>query len=582
MSDLSHCEEENDTNPPRSVDNDEIGVHRGGVGFQSHLPRPTSTARSSGSSNSSTNGKIHKGGKVGTEGDQTSRKQAKHTADASDDDSSSNAEEEEHLLASLLNSGISKSKSEPSNLKNSALLRKSSKQSKNSKKPVLRNNSKSPRNSTIIPGVRQTHLKLIPTSPLDTSPSPKWQETKTKMTLPIASSHQMAISDMWADESPNVARGPSIENDLSKKLTSLSIDENDGTKIQNTHAKDTGNEIVSYVSSLEDTLTASRVLELEANRVAQSVQGVAQSHEPQYMNTGCIQQQPFSMADSVCSNLSGIQPPSVMDSLISISGGNGDFLYLTSNVMSSNLSASGSSNVFTKTKEKDNVNSSPAHTESKADPTLIECRHTLGAKKGAAVPEVVRRALGSSVVPNNQTNNVFGQSASTISSSYYDDLTSSLSSCQSNLDNIKPPTIMDDPGILDQMDNSILSIASISSEIAPFDGMEKSTGPGKINQFEVIYNNDGSSDNNNAVNKLSNMNRSKNFEGATCEVEPISEACCTALEDIAPPTLMDDVSGCSQTLIAEKPDDMKRRSMDYNSDQTYTVQGKYNYNKSLS
>ena len=140
---------------------------------------------------------------------------------------------------------------------------------------------------------------------------------------------------------------------------------------------------------------------------------------------------------------------------------------------------------------------------------------------------------------------------------------------------------MDEPGILDQMDNSILSIASISSEIAPIDGMEKSTGPGKINQFEVIYNNDGSSDNNNAVNKLSNMNRSKNFEGATCEVEPISEACCTALEDIAPPTLMDDVSGCSQTLIAERPDDPKRRSMDYNSDQTYTVQGKYNYNKSL-
>ncbi len=35
---------------------------------------------------------------------------------------------------------------------------------------------------------------------------------------------------------------------------------------------------------------------------------------------------------------------------------------------------------------------------------------------------------------------------------------SSLSSCQSNLDNIRPPTIMDD---IDNMDHSMISVASL-------------------------------------------------------------------------------------------------------------------------
>lgn len=48
-----------------------------------------------------------------------------------------------------------------------------------------------------------------------------------------------------------------------------------------------------------------------------------------------------------------------------------------------------------------------------------------------------------------------------LTSSSQEDL-SSLSSCYSNLDNIRPPTLMDD---LD-MENSMLSVASISSEIA--------------------------------------------------------------------------------------------------------------------
>ena len=76
------------------------------------------------------------------------------------------------------------------------------------------------------------------------------------------------------------------------------------------------------------------------------------------------------------------------------------------------------------------------------------------------------------------------------------DLSSSFSSCQSNLDNIKPPT---------EMDSSIMSIASISDEVTDYS---------KI----------------------------------------------TVLDDVGPPTLMEEVSGADITLVAH-------------DDKTYTIDG---------
>ena len=563
LSDLSNVEE-------NSAVIEQFGASKP-VENPSYLPRPSSVARSGSSAGSSTNGKDN----VNERGNNSRNHKATtpgtyrpSVQDRSGDDSSSNAEEEENLLASFLNSGISKSKSEPLNLKSSAQGKKSKKQAKTiTKASNSRPKSKSPRNSGcytgVIPGVRQTHLKLIPTSPLDASKSPQWDDKKTKMTLPIASNHQMAISDIWADESPNVARGPSIEDEVSNKMPNLAPNGKQlqtDSKIKPTSEQE---EIVSYVSSLEETLTASRVLELEANRVAQSMV-VSQANEQHYMNIGG-HQQPFSMADSVCSNLSGIQPPSVMDSLISISGGNGDFSYLTSNVNSS-TSTSVTSNVFTTAKEKEgqNIQSNP----SQVAPKPIECRHTLGAKKGNFVPELVRRALGG--VSTTQNLNVLGSNTNTITSSYYDDLTSSISSCQSNLDNIQPPTIMDDA----IMDNSILSIASISSEIAPTEGMDNSTSSGKFSSMDTTHTIDQSSDTTLKDNKGAVFETPKPITNY-CGEDAISEACCTALDDIAPPTLMDDVSGCTKTLVAESHPKVLKSLEERDSDQTYTIQGKF-------
>ena len=60
-----------------------------------------------------------------------------------------------------------------------------------------------------------------------------------------------------------------------------------------------------------------------------------------------------------------------------------------------------------------------------------------------------------------------------------------------------------------------------------------------------------------------------------CEEDAISEACCTALDDIAPPTLMDDVSGCTKTLVAESHPKVLKSLEERDSDQTYTIQGKF-------
>ena len=73
----------------------------------------------------------------------------------------------------------------------------------------------------------------------------------------------------------------------------------------------------------------------------------------------------------------------------------------------------------------------------------LQCRHTLSGKLGSSVPVAVRRALGDRAV----------------GSASAEDL-SSISSCQSNLDNIQPPTLLEE---LD-MDWSLLSVASLPSE----------------------------------------------------------------------------------------------------------------------
>ena len=345
-----------------------------------------------------------------------------------------------------------KSKSEPVDLSKkqryarsqSSLLSTTNNQVKKRENNKPRSKSKSPRNSAIIPGVRISKLKLnlTPTSSSNSikssSASPADPNKKVDMTLDLKNenlSHPcttnsdtrtgysdnttnvvkkagwqgMAVSEIWADESPNVE----------DKLIGI------------TNQNNTGNSNSSIIPPLPVSCTTSGsgsgVMVVGSNNIAGAT-------KPQNQSIDRLTDE-SSMASSICSTLDSIQPPSLMNSLISMS---------ESRIPS--------------------LPNSPKVT------SKLECRHNvmnLSGKKGQKVPEMVRRALG-------QVEQFDEKIAST-------DLSSSISryvyyfyfickklreiihgpifffSCQSNLDNIKPPT---------DMDSSILSIASISSEIA--------------------------------------------------------------------------------------------------------------------
>ena len=376
--------------------------------FRSHIPRPEALGRSE-SSESSSNKSSH------PPSHNDSRRSRRSASSSSSDD--------DDLFANVISAGMPKSRSEPLNLKGKSLSTAQQSQdqgkggatggktSSNGAGVVVRRRqtkdtagkrrakSKSPRNSKIIPGVCMTELKLVSKSSKESTPTKDDSDTPSRKKSPPTNlpvfklgrenalrgdnSDSIAATDIWRDdETPNVAEARLPQE---SKLTQSPLRK----------------QLFAQEEDLSQTLTASRVLELEANRVSDVVKAEV-------------------LTSSVCSTLSSIQPPSIMDSLISM------------------------------TNENSRSGGSPSR--SQLDKKL-ECRHTLSAKKGHAVPEMVRRALGSS----SSNGNCNGGSSEDLSS---------LSSCQSNLDNIRPPTLMMDMDGGAVMDASIISIASLHSEIA--------------------------------------------------------------------------------------------------------------------
>ena len=140
----------------------------------------------------------------------------------------------------------------------------------------------------------------------------------------------------------------------------------------------------------------------------------------------------------------------------------------------------------------------------------------------------MRRALGSNIstIPSANSGSVEDLS-----------LVSSASSCQSNLENIRPPTIMAD------MDNSILSIASIHSEVAD----------GDLNTEQIFQYVSP------AAKEAEDMARAA---AAVAESPSLArkfrnnvEEDATEIQDIEEPTAFDDVSGAltEKTLVPEGP-----------------------------
>ena len=227
--------------------------------------------------------------------------------------------------------------------------------------------------------------------------------------------------------------------------------------------------------NLEETLTQSRMSELELASLSPA--GLEEAHlVAQSMMADTLTVSEYSEA-----SLAEIGPPSIMlDSLPSLSI---------------------------------NVNrrdSEPAVKE-REEPKQLPCRHTLSGKLGSSVPLAVRRALG-------------GSGLGSLSS---EDL-SSLSSCHSNIDNIAPPSILED---LD-MDNSMLSVASISSELAQV--LAGSAGSDSVSASEIIR------DVATAARAVENFQR-----------EGPEDSVSHQLESIAAPTIMEDLTLTQDTVTLQ-------------------------------
>ncbi|XP_071444666.1 adenomatous polyposis coli protein-like isoform X2 [Hetaerina americana] len=219
-------------------------------------------------------------------------------------------------------------------------------------------------------------------------------------------------SNTWNEDSPNSVSFPSISisapliSSFRSDLGATQGGEANVSELEEIERAPSSDEVERVPSGEEDRLTESRLIELEAGRLAVAV----------------------GLAPEDCGNLDSIGPPSGMGSIPSLNTS------LSGALDGNGFSGENIQNGVSTDSPEDGVDEEKKQFPA---PKRFECRHT--ARR--TLTTLVRRALGS----NN-----------------FDDLSAASSSCNSHLENIKPPSMMDEV----DMENSMVSVASITSEVA--------------------------------------------------------------------------------------------------------------------
>ena len=193
-------------------------------------------------------------------------------------DSDSNSEEDErldNLLATCFSAGIPKSRSEPVDLKSKSLSKlRRDKTSPTTSNPRERSKSKSPRNSRIIPGVRIAGLKLVSRSEQQQQHSSS--ATTNGATAATLLTSPMAVNEICEEEiKPVEPEIKPVEPEIKPAEPVIKPAESRPVE-EDTFVEDLETEIENFKpfeedATLMETLTESRVLELEANRVVETV-----------------------------------------------------------------------------------------------------------------------------------------------------------------------------------------------------------------------------------------------------------------------------------------------------------------------
>lgn len=260
-------------------------------------------------------------------------------------------------------------------------------------------------------------------------------------------------SDTWnEDTSPNDVSFPSMSISAPLVASFKSDNHEDGAFT----LPELAEEDLSSKTNEEqhgNSLTDSHMIEVEAGKLATAVQA-----EGQTLPYTSAEEMEHSLTSFNSIDLDAIKPPSIMGSLVSLT---------------TSLSGQLDNGESGETREHCNSSSVPPP-QPRNNGTRLECRHSR--KKSLPAGMMVRRALGNS--------NHNG------SSENLQDNTSISSSCNSHLDNIKPPSAMEELIDVVDMENSMVSVASITSEVADTSNKEQSTSeqsPGNSDgMFELL------------------------------------------------------------------------------------------------
>ncbi|XP_053986238.1 uncharacterized protein LOC128880313 isoform X2 [Hylaeus volcanicus] len=234
------------------------------------------------------------------------------------------------------------------------------------------------------------------------------QQTEAIRERDSSAMKQSILSDTWNEDSPNEVSFPSIS--ISAPI--IASFKSDVPEEQTTITS----ECVETASSDGGHMTNSKIIQREAIKLAEAVDAEINKNE-------------LEMTSMTSMDLEAIKPPSTMGSLLSLTAsyaGSGDY-----------------SETFVNRDRCNSTSLPPMQLKTSSFTDFKNCR-----KKSLPLGVVAKRAL-------NQTQTHTGS------------LENLLNECSgSHLDSVKPPSMMDELPDVGDMENSMVSVASITSEVA--------------------------------------------------------------------------------------------------------------------
>ncbi|CAL1685431.1 unnamed protein product [Lasius platythorax] len=290
---------------------------------------------------------------------------------------------------------------------------------------------------------------------------------------------QSLTCDTWNEDSPNDVSFPSIS--ISAPL--VASFNSDAQEDQRTNVLENN----AQVENNEQTgMTESKIIQREAIKLAEAVDAEANN------------QNELETTSLTSIDLEAIKPPSSMGSLLSLTA--------------SYAGPADNSETFVNRERCYSTSLPPVSTRYSADPRNVR-------KKSLPLGVVAKRALGQSQSHTSSLENLLNECTS------------------SHLENVKPPSMMDELPDVGDMENSMLSVASITSEIADSKEQDSHSLTGSDSAvFEMLK----------PVANVLSMTCMRYAEGMQSSANNSLSEC---LENINPPSLFNEVSEMDESTM---------------------------------